>query len=225
MFKVIIASRNEADNALLQKKLSPIKKEHEVRFHSARPANLATLFDGKTNLLVYNCQHFNSSMRGHIKDWRSQGYLGPVVILVKVPNTKILDGFADLRNVTIIEKPYENKDLVGIVSKYLGEDKVSQRKHRRFLTDQKAVLESYNKDFTGDTTILNISKGGAYIVGDLTDISKGDLLRVCFDLDQIKKSRTMSAQVVWKSKHAGEHSAGLKFITKSQVYDTLLNGI
>jgi hypothetical protein len=89
------------------------------------------------------------------------------------------------------------------------------------------MLESYNKDFTSPTLISNISKGGAHIVGKLENISKGDLLRVCFELDQIKKNRTMSAEVVWTQGDIGqeERSAGLRFISKTKVYESLLNGI
>lgn len=228
MIKIIIASRNEADNALIEKKLAPITQlVGDVRFHSARPANLSGMLDGKYNLLVFNCQHFNSSMRNNINHWRSLGYLGPVIVLVKIPDPKIIDRFADMHNVTLIEKPYENKDLQGIAVKYINEAKVAQRKYRRFDTNQKALLESYNKDFSSDSLIMNISKGGAHIVGDLEDISKGDLLRVCFDLSEIKKNRTMSAQVVWTSGEVGTsgRQAGLKFISKTKVYESLLGGI
>lgn len=228
MLKVIIASRNEADNALIEKKLSPISRFlGDVHFASARPANLAGMLDAKYNLLVFNCQHFNSSMRNNINHWRSLGYLGPIVILVKIPSPDVIDRFADMNNVTLVEKPYENKDLQGIALKYLNETAVAQRKFRRFDTNQNAVLESYNKDFSSNSKILNISKGGAHIVGNLEDISKGDLLRVCFDLDQIKKNRTMSAQVVWTSGEVGtpEREAGLMFISKTKVYESLLSGI
>lgn len=227
MLKVLVASRNETDNALIEKKLEPIiRKVGDVRFFGARPANLPSLLDVKYNLLVFNSQHFNSSMRNNITHWRSLGYLGPIIILVKIPDPKLIDRFADLQNVTLIEKPYENKDLQGIAIKYLSENKVMQRRFRRFDTKQTASLESYNKDFSSNSVISNISKGGAHIVGSLDNLSKGDLLRVCFELDELKKNHTMSAQVVWTSGDMGqERSAGLKFISKAMVYDQLLNNI
>ncbi|NQZ18765.1 MAG: PilZ domain-containing protein [Bdellovibrionales bacterium] len=227
MLKVLVVSRNETDNALIEKKLSPISKSvGMVQYYSARPANLNSKLDSQFNLLVYNCQHFNSAMRNNVSHSSSLGYLGPIMILVKIPNPDIIDSFADLQNVTIIEKPYENRDVQGIATKYLRDGKVWQRKHRRFDTKQKALLESYNRDYTSYTVISNISKGGAHIEGDLNDMSKGDLLRVCFELDELKKNHTMSAQVVWTSGDVGSNrTAGLKFISKSQVYETLLSGI
>jgi len=75
--------------------------------------------------------------------------------------------------------------------------------------------------------IANISKGGAHIVGSLDHLHKGDLLRISIELDQIHKNRTMSAEVVWTSGEYGtnDRSAGLRFISKTKVYETLLNGI
>jgi response regulator RpfG family c-di-GMP phosphodiesterase len=228
MLKILIASRNESDNSLIEKKLAPIaKKVGSVQFYGARPANMPTMLENDYNLLIFNSQHFNSSMRNNITHWRSLGYLGPIIILVKIPDPRVLDNFADLKNVTIIEKPYENKDLQGIAVKYLNESHVSQRRFRRFDTKQNATLESYNKNFSSVSIISNISKGGAHIVGDLNDLSKGDLLRVCFELDELKKNHTMSAQVVWTKGDVGDEnrSAGLRFISKAKVYETLLNGI
>lgn len=228
MLKVLITSQNETDNVLIEKKLRPIEKElGQVKFISARPANLHTLMEGQENLLVFNCQYFNSSMRNSILHWRSLGYFGPIIVLVKVPGPTAIDSCSDLNNVTIIEKPYENKDLQGIACKYLSETIVNQRRFRRFDTMQKASLESYNKDFSSNSVISNISKGGAHIVGNLEDLSKGDLLRVCFDLDELQKSHAVSAQVVWTRGSVGdsERCAGLKFISKSMVYETLLNEI
>lgn len=228
MLKVLMVSRNETDNTLIQKKLSPIREAvGGVRYYSARPANLTNMLDGQFNLMIYNCQHFNSALRNNITHWRSLGYLGPVMMLVKLPDPKIINNFADMHNVTIVEKPYENKDVQGIAIKYLNDAKVLQRKFRRFDTQQKALLESYNKDYSSYTMISNISKGGAHIIGDLENITKGDLLRVCFELDEIKKNHTMSAQVVWTSGEVGntQRAAGLRFISKSKVYESLLSGI
>ena len=48
MLKVIVASRNQTDNVLLEKKLEPVvKKLGDVRFFSARPANLPGMIDGE----------------------------------------------------------------------------------------------------------------------------------------------------------------------------------
>ena len=138
-----------------------------------------------------------------------------------------MNQFKDVRNVVLLEKPYENKDLLGIARKFLRDSQVNQRRYRRFETQQQALLESYQKDFSANTMIYNISRGGAYIKGDLEDMSQGDLLRVNFELDELKKNHTMSAKVVWTSGQVGapERAAGLQFISKEAIYNYLLDAI
>lgn len=227
MLKVLIVSRNEIDNNLIERKLAHVtRRVGRVSFSSARPASMATVLDTGFNLIVYNDQQYTSSIRNNVQSWRSLGYFGPVIVMVKMPDPKVFDRMADLHNVTILEKPYDNKDLLGIAEKYLSDSRVMQRKFRRFDTQQRAQLEAYNKDFTSSSIISNISKGGVHITGDLEDISKGDLLRVCFELDELKKNHTMAAQVVWTRGEVGtaERSAGLKFVSKAEVYKSLLDG-
>lgn len=227
MLKVMIASGNETDNALIERKLSPISRTlGEVKFHGVRPAHLSTAIDSTYNLLIHNTQHFSPHMRSEVQHLRSMGYLGPIMILGKVPSPNTIDRFADMQSVTIIEKPYENKDLQGIAIKYLNDAIVQQRRHRRFDTSQKVQLESYSKDLSTQTLISNISRGGVHVQGELHDISRGDLLRVSFNLEQLNKSRVVSAQVVWTRGEVGsqERSAGLRFISKAKVYEALLNG-
>lgn len=228
MLKVMIASGNETDTALIERKLAPISRTMgEVKFHGARPANLSAVMGAGYNLLIYNCQYFSASMRYEIQNLRTSGYLGPVMVLGKVPDANTLDRFSDIRNVTIVEKPYENKDLQGIAIKYLNDAVVEQRRHRRFGTSQFVRLESYNKDFAAESMLSNISKGGAHVSGELNDITRGDLIRMSFHLEEINKSRTVSAEVVWTQGEVGtqERCAGLRFISKAQVYQSLLNGL
>jgi len=227
MLKVMIASGSETDNALIERKLAPISRTlGDVKFHGIRPAHLPAAIDSSYNLLIHNTLHFSPTMRSEVQHLRSMGYLGPVMILGKVPHPNTIDRFSDMQSVTIIEKPYENKDLQGIAIKYLKDAVVQQRRHRRFDTAQKVQLESYNKDYSAQTLISNISRGGAHVQGELHDISRGDLLRISFNLDQLNKSRVVSAEVVWTNGEVGtqERSAGLRFISKAKVYEALLNG-
>ncbi|MCB0379256.1 MAG: PilZ domain-containing protein [Bdellovibrionales bacterium] len=224
MLKILMVSKNESDNPLLRKKLEPIEQQvGAVQYISARPANMSTLLESDLSLLIFNCPHFTTALRDHINHWRSSGYLGPIVILAKVHDPVTLNNLADMQNVAIVEKPYENKDLQGVAVKLINEAKVKQRRWRRYDTDQTAWLESYTSEFSVSTVIKNISKGGACISGDLSTMSKGDLLRIQFDLDEINKSHTMSAQVVWTSGEVGgERMAGLQFVSKETVYQSLL---
>ena len=228
MHKVLIASKSESENILIQKRLVAItEKVGEIDFFGTRPVSVPSLIDARFSLLIYNCQHFSSAFRGKINHWRSLGYLGPIMLIAKVPDPKQIDHFLDIQNLTVIEKPYENRDFQGIAMKYLTASNVEQRRFRRFYTRQKATLESYTKNYNSESLISNISRGGAHITGELGDLTKGDLIRVNFELNELNRNRTMSAEVVWTSGNESQNdrSAGLRFVPKSKVYDSLLHGI
>ena len=228
MIRVLIVSRNESDNTLIQKKIEPLRTEFgAMQFYSARPANLTSVLDIETNLMIYNGNVFNSNLKNMAHKLRNIGYFGPMIVAVKIPDLKALSQFRDAKNVVLLEKPYERKDLIGIARKFLKDATVHQRRHRRFETEQNVYLESYQRDFSATTCIQNISRGGIYVQGALQDMSQGDLLRVNFDLDKINKSHTMSARVVWTQGRAGSknRAAGLQFMTKEAVYGHLLSVI
>ena len=85
------------------------------------------------------------------------------------------------------------------------------------------MLEAYSSDFKLETTINNISRSGVRIEGALTGLRNGDLLRLHFNFDEINKSRTMSARVVWVKKEGdNKEEAGLEFVSQKAVYQYLL---
>ena len=226
MIKMQLVSQNESDNALVQRKLGSLKKEFgAMEFSTSRPASLPTVLNIDSGAVIYNCSTYSSGLIDFAPQLRTMGYLGPIIILVKVPDLKVLSHFQAQQNVVLIEKPYVKKDLIGIVRKFLRDAQVHQRHHRRFDTTQSALLESYQRDFMVQSKIENISRGGVFIRGQLEDISRGDLLRVNFNLDELDKTHTMSAKVVWTEGAVGdvERIAGLQFISKEAIYSQLLN--
>jgi len=226
MIKMHLVSQNENDNLLVQGKLESLKKEFgAMDFSTSRPASLASNLDINSSMVIYNCTSFSSSLIDFSQNLREINYLGPVLILVKIPDVKVLEDFKPMKNTVLVEKPYTRKDLLGIARKFLKDAQVNQRSHRRFETDQSALLESYQRDFVVQSKIENISRGGVFIRGPLEDLSRGDLLRVNFNLDELNKTHTMSAKVVWTDGNVdeSERTAGLQFMTKEDIYSQLLN--
>ena len=118
MIKVLLVSQNESDNALVQRKLQVLKQEFGVMsFTTTRPASLSTVIDIESSLVLYNSNAYNSGLLDMTSQMRHMGYLGPIVLMAKIPDIKCLAAFQALQNVVVLEKPYEKKDLVGISRK------------------------------------------------------------------------------------------------------------
>ena len=132
--------------------------------------------------------------------------------------------FQSLAGVIILRKPYEPKSLGGIIKNIVQSEQVKQRKYPRFEVREKAVLEGYENEFSTESMILNISKGGVYVYGNVEAIRRGELVRIHFNLNKINKERTMSAKVVWAGHKTDDRdsSAGLEFVNQLTVYNYLL---
>lgn len=228
MVTVVLASIDENELQLLYKRVSPLVDDiGQIRFQKCRPANLSECLNEEVGLLIFNAQHYGSHLKQSVSEWRFQGYLGPVLILTKVPDLNQLTDLDHMNNVVVLDKPYNPKDLLGVSKKLLTEVKVNQRKFRRFPTNQLARLESYQTSLELSANVDNISLGGACIKGDIKELSKGDLLKVEFELNEVKKSHILNAKVVWTTGKVGDvnRMAGLVFVPKEEVYNQLLGSM
>ncbi|MCB0379257.1 MAG: PilZ domain-containing protein [Bdellovibrionales bacterium] len=225
MAKLQIVGKDDQTMAIVEHELSALTKHFEdIHFFRGRPGYIGTTIAEDTTILVYDAKEVNKYMQAFVKEARRANYEGPIVILGKIPETVNIETYLDDDGIVFIEKPYEVKDLVGIVWKYLTMMKVKQRQFRRYEVREKAIIETYNSDYKADTTIHDISKGGMRVIGDHIALKAGDLLRIHFNFDQIQKERVMSAKVVWvKKKDDNTQEAGLQFVSQKAVYQYLLN--
>lgn len=225
MVKVILSSADDNELHILAKRIAPLVEEvGQIRFERCRPAHIPMELSEDVQLLVFNSQHYGIHLKQSVSEWRYQGYLGPILMLTKIPDPTQLTELDHMHGVVVLDKPYDPKDLVGISKKLLMEVKVNQRKFRRFPTNQTAHLESYKTSLEISANVDNISLGGVCIKGDIKDIAKGDLLKVEFQLDEVKKSHVLNAKVVWTAGKVGDidRMAGLLFVPKEEVYSQLL---
>lgn len=128
-----------------------------------------------------------------------------------------------------LEKPYSDKEFVGIVKKLLKSSRIPQQKFKRFETHQEVVLEKFNNSDSVDTRMFNLSVGGAYCeFSGESPLIVGDLVKVMVKLGEVNKQHKMNAKVVWTTRtgrYSGQQGAGLKFIRSEDVYLHLINKV
>ena len=196
----------------------------DVRIVRGRANDLGSTFINDTAIVVYEAQKVDQGVSQFIDSLRKTKFMGPVVVVATIPHKLNVEGFAASRNVEFVDKPYVGSDLVGLVWKHVVMVKEKQRQHRRFDVQEKAIIETYGTDFKTETMIHNISEGGVLIQGALKGLREGELLRIHFNFDKIKKERVMSARVVWLKKGSdNKQQAGLQFVSQKSVYKYLLN--
>ena len=226
---VYLASRTEEENQLLKRKLDPLKREfNQVRFIGLHPQGLALSASEKMAVVVMNVSEWNKNEMACLLSLRTAGYRGPILVMARVKVSKALESLRLMDNVLLLEKPFENKDLLGIVRKMLNARAVAQQVHRRFHTDEVAEIVPFGKDDAYETKLFNISKGGAYLEFEAyAPVRIGDMVRVKVELKAVNRVYTVPARVVWTGKAAGRSAtgAGVQFVGTPDVQKSLIGSI
>jgi hypothetical protein len=216
--RIVLASATEQENVIIKRKLDPIVFDlGPTQFLSVRPQGVSSTLDNTTSLIILNTQTFNSAARQSVTDSRRLGYKGPIMLVSKVDMLDVLDEIRRMENVVLLQRPYEVKDLQGLVRKSMITRKVSQQVHRRFNTVQRAHVEMIGKTKAA-TTLFNLSRGGCYFeYPNRAEIKVGDIVNMTIELDEVKRSYAMPAKVVWTTPvgQSGGHGVGVEFLGKT----------
>lgn len=219
--RIILASTSEQENYILKRKIDPIVYDlGPIQFMSVRPQGVHSALDSLVSIVVLNTPSFNVPARQAITDARRLGYKGPIMILSKVDTIEGLKEIKALDNVVLLEKPYEVKDLQGIVRKFILARKVEQRIYRRYHTVQRAEVEIVGHERKAMTTLFNLSRGGCYF--EFTDGAKvkvGDTVKMTIELAEVNRRYAMPAKVVWTTAAgmSGGHGVGVEFLGRGDV--------
>lgn len=216
--RIILASATEQENVILKRKIDPIVTDlGPTQFLSVRPQGVSATLDNTTGLVILNTQTFNTAARQSITDSRRLGYKGPIMLVSKVDMLDVLDEIRRMENVVLLQRPYEVKDIQGLVRKSMITRKVSQQVHKRFNTVQKAYVEQVGKAKAA-TTLFNLSRGGCYFeYANRTEIKVGDIVQMTIELDEVRRSYAMPAKVIWTTPvgQSGGHGVGVTFLGKA----------
>ena len=223
---VFLASRTEQENVIIRRKLEPLGDEFPgLKFMGLHPQGLPVADIEAMTAVVFNVPEWTRAEAAILVDLRKAGYRGPVLVAAKASAGKALKSLQAMSGVTYLEKPFETRDLMGIIRKMLTDRAVSQRIHRRFYTDQDAEIEMDGQVNRYATRLRNISRGGAYIEFlSLAKVRIGDIVRVKVELADLNRTYTMPAKVVWTSLGTltGGTGVGVEFVGPGDVKKNVL---
>lgn len=103
-------------------------------------------------------------------------------------------------NMIFLREPLGNEELVGVARKLLHAGMANQPRERRYVTNERVVVEKYGSNLRLPSLLKNVSLGGAqleFIEKPSQELRIGDFLRLNFDLNEIGSKRKVVGQVVW----------------------------
>lgn len=224
--KILLVSQLSEESRDLQHTLNRNKLYSVERVDDVRSA-VHKMKSGIVHMVIFNNELFNKEKLISANFVRKEAYEVPIMMLAKAISQDALEYAKSLTKLVVLEKPYEVKDLYGITSKLTAGADVSQRIHRRFYTKQIAKIETIGGAMAHDATMLNLSKGGAYL--ELKNkIDLRGLVKMSIPLGDLSKTYEVNAKVVWNNLDGmwGQGpGVGLQFIQAKDVYRNLLNNL
>lgn len=209
---IVLSSRTEQENYILHKKLDELSEQFRgLEFVGVHLQGLASSIERNTAVVVFNLTDWTPRDSMHLDELRAVGYSGPVLVMAKSDSSLALKALRERPSVVFLEKPYELKDLQGIVRKFLLARSVGQQVYRRFTTHQEAAVESREgKRDRFISRVRNISKGGAFLefLGPAS-FKVGEVITVTLELKDLQRVYQMPAKVVWTSKISSRAGGGM----------------
>ncbi len=218
---LILASRTEQENALLQRKLLALNEiiPEGVKVTTTRPQATKLELSGEPDLVIFNFNDWKKDELKWVEGLRNEGYRNMIMILAKADAPTAVRNLQLLERIVYLEKPYESRDLVGIAEKSIRKGEVAQQIHRRFSTEQEALVE-FSVGRSVSSRIFNMSKTGAYLeLNGLKDVSIGDDVRLRMELEDVSRTYVMPARIVWTQVmgRTGGTGVGVHFTGKGNV--------
>ena len=228
MAKVLLVSRGEDESFILRRKIETVTSSiGGIEFASVRPQAAAMNIDRDVVLVVHTMQKFDVSTTDFVERIRKANFVGPCLLIGKNESKEIFQKLKSMQSVLLLEKPYDNKDLTGIVQKFLDTRSVAQRIHRRFVTAQKAEVLIGENEQKRPSVVFNISKGGAYMEFTKTaPIHRGDSVKMNIELGELKRAYLMPAKVVWTTPigMCGGYGVGVEFTGPGKLASDMYRG-
>jgi hypothetical protein len=100
-----------------------------------------------------------------------------------------------------------------------GQNVQSAKPATRYLVSLNVSSEKYGSAAKSNFRMRNLSRSGAllYILKSSESFKKGDILRLAVNLEQLKKIKVLSAEVIWTNKS----KVGVCFIKPTEVLPKL----
>lgn len=223
---LLIGSNAEATREI--RNLLTLNKLYKVAQAADTQDAVRKLSQDKFNLIMNDMEVLTEEKMNMVRNIRGLGYGSPILMFARAVAPKAVDLLKVFPKTVILEKPFEHKHLFGVTSKLLEGREVPQQSHKRFYTNQETTIEQIGKNKKYDCSMLNLSKGGAYLEIPDADADVKGIIKMKVSLNEMDKQYEVSARVVWNSKDSAwgkGQGVGVEFIQARDVYRNLLNNL
>ncbi len=227
MGRVLVYSSAGNESELIKQKIDNDIEDVIVDVVNNETEMMKFLILNTVNVIVLNFDGLSAKKVQLTRDLRALGNTSALVILTPQMDHPTLKKMEKIYKSVIVQKPVRRNDLLGVIKKFMYDQIVPQRLAERFYTDNPSQIESFGTAAKTQSRMLNVSRTGAYLeCNESPKFAVGDLIRLDVELNQLRKTRSVHAKVVWVaplSSTSGGFGTGIHFIPDNQVYRHMLN--
>ncbi|MEO0335306.1 MAG: PilZ domain-containing protein [Pseudomonadota bacterium] len=225
MQKVLVQGKNLSEVRDIKSYLEA-KLPYEIGLSMSDKDTLNIVQSRPLNLIITCLDEFNLDSAQLLKDIRAEGFQQGLLVVSSQIDPILMQACMKVDRVHFAEKPLELKNLKGLVVKLIKTRQLPQQQFKRFRTNQKLAVESYSTGEVVESSMFNLSVGGAYFESqNKCHASVGDLIKMSVSLKDVHTSHMMNARVIWttrKGHYSGGYGVGVKFVKNEDVYRQLL---
>lgn len=226
--KILLISKPSYEQRQLISKLDSDPGLDTIVCHTSEDS-IKRLKRQHVDLLILNIDQFDFKKIRIAENLRHLGFDFPLLTLA---NSIALDAYLkidEIPNTVLLEKPFANQTLLGLAHKLINGEAVKQQIYRRFNTNQNVRIEVYPEGELVDSTMTNLSKGGAkFTLNKEALVHIGDVVRVNVSLNQVHRKYDMHGQVIWhkqKQNDKESNELGIKFLNGDEIYSNLMYSV
>ena len=224
-YKLLLIGRRGGETSLLREKLAR-NKLYKIEVAEVATEAIERMRDPELNLVLLNLESFTKEKTRLTNEMRDAGHDFPVLILARVIAPDSYKTIEAMERTILLEKPFEEKDLYGLVDKLAQGRRVEQRIHRRFYTNQAAEVLNFRDEAKSPARVFNLSRGGAYLEMENHKMMTGDMVSMNVNLNEMSRSYKVNAKVVWSTAsgyQTGRPAVGVEFLKAGDIYRNLLS--
>lgn len=229
MQRLLIHGQGTTEHVEHIKNFIETRLPYEVVTSDIRKSSEDLLGQKAFHLMIFETNRLKENDLEWIADLRHRGFVYPILFISETTEVRNMAHQLEKLKAHLLEKPFEFKALRGLVQKLMLARHVPQQMHRRFKTQQNAVLETYLSGEVLTSQMFNLSVGGAYIeFNGKPRLGVGELVRLKVHLDDLSREHCVNARIVWTSRkglNGGGSGIGVRFIKGDDIYRQLMDKV
>lgn len=231
MSKVLLQCASLTDSRYLKDLLEKSSIDYDVRVQAthSNTSSKSYLAYEPVNLFVYVTPDFSEKDFRFVSEVKNKYFDRGLLVLTEKLSFKEFHTHKNRKGIHMLEKPFSKDDLLGLAERLVKDPFSKQQKFRRYRTRQNSTVESLITGKSSESTMTNLSIGGAFFETDGVDYYNiDDLLRLRISLTDVSRQHNLIGKVVWRTiqhQKSGRAGIGIEFVKKGEFYNQLIRKI